>query len=197
MALAVVLGASGCCGSIPLSLWLGGSEWASAAARGGRRGPRGVALRAHSVGSPQLRHLPGASPATPPLSRFSHPGHCSLGRSAACRASPCAALVANSPRMLLWGPGRKESPSAPRSEAIWGAFRCFLSAARAGRPAMPARAKRFSVSNACGVGGCVGVLRGLLQARLYNRSWCSGPSLSSCSAHTLHSHIASCSRPSP
>ena len=47
MALAVVLGASSCCGSIPLSLRCGGSERASAAARGGRRGPRGLALRVH------------------------------------------------------------------------------------------------------------------------------------------------------
>ena len=67
MALAVVVGASGCCGSIPLSLRCGGSEWVSAAARGGRRGSRGLALRARMRGTPHLRHLTGASPATPPL----------------------------------------------------------------------------------------------------------------------------------
>ena len=129
VALAVVLGASGCCGSIPLSLRCGGSEWVSAAARGGRRGSRGLALRARMRGTPHLRHLTGASPATPPLSRFSNPGRCSLGRSAACCVPPCAVLVANSARVLLWAPGRKESPSALRSEAIWGAFSCVLSAA--------------------------------------------------------------------
>ena len=105
-------------------------------------------MRARMRGTPHLRHLTGASPVTPPLSRFSLPGHCSLGRSAASGASPCAVLVANVPWMLPWGPWRKESPSAPRSEAIWGAFHCVLSAARAGRPAPLARAKRFSVSAA-------------------------------------------------
>ena len=50
MALAVVLGASGCCGSIPLSLRCGGSEWASAAARDGRRVVWGVAARARVFG---------------------------------------------------------------------------------------------------------------------------------------------------
>ena len=148
VALAVVVGESGCCGSIPLSLRCGGSEWVSAAARGGRRGSRGLALRARMRGTPHLRHLTGASPVTSPLSRFSHPGHCSLGRSAACCTFPCAVLVANLAWMLLWGSGRKESPSAPRSDAIWGAFRCFLSATHAGRPALPAHAKQFSVSAA-------------------------------------------------
>ena len=70
MALAVVLGASGCCGSIPLSLRCGGSEWASAAARGGRRAVWGVAARAHRFGWAAAWRLTGASPATRSLARL-------------------------------------------------------------------------------------------------------------------------------
>ena len=70
MALAVVLGASGCCGSIPLSLRLGGSEWASAATRGVRRVVWGVAARARASRWCPVWRLAAASPAARSLAHL-------------------------------------------------------------------------------------------------------------------------------
>ena len=62
--------------------------------------------------------------------------------------APCAALTADLVRLLLLWSGLMGSPSSPRSAAIWGAFRCVVPAAHAGRPDAPACPKRFSVSAA-------------------------------------------------
>ena len=52
------------------------------------------------------------------LLRCSAPGHCSLAPCSASCASPCALQMADLARMLVSGPGPKESASSPRLAAI-------------------------------------------------------------------------------
>ena len=67
-------------------------------------------------------------------------GHCSLAPCLASCASPCALQMATLARMLVLGPGPKESPSSPPSAAIQVRSAAFFPPpAPAGRPRLAAR----------------------------------------------------------